>query len=199
MNSNSTLTLATERLALRPLVPADAPALFAICSDPAVMRHGSSPPWAELQVAVDTIEKDRRAAADGVRIELGLFRRADDALLGTCTLFDIDEQCRRAEIGYILASSAWGQGYATEAISALLAYAFGEMKLNRIEADIDPLNTSSARALERQGFVKEGFLRERWIVGGVKSDSALYGLLAADFETRRGRVPPGADAAGSVG
>jgi len=178
------LTLATERLELRPLVPADASALFAICSDEAVMRYGGSPAWTDLQMALDKIEKDRRDAADGVCFRLGLFRRTDDALLGTCTLFHIDEQCRRAEIGYVLAASAWGQGYATEAISALLSHGFGAMGLNRIEADIDPLNVASARVLERQGFVMEGLLRERWIVGDKKSDSALYGLLAQDFEAR---------------
>jgi RimJ/RimL family protein N-acetyltransferase len=59
------------------------------------------------------------------------------------------------------------------------------MRLNRIEADIDPLNRASARVLERQGFVMEGLLRERWIVGDLKSDSALYGLLARDYEARR--------------
>ena len=186
MHPYSTLTLATGRLILRPLVAGDAPALFAIFSDATVMRYGSTPPWTELQSAHDRIERDRREAAEGLGLGLGIFRRTDDALLGTCTLFHIDKQCRRAEIGYNLAVSAWGQGYATEAITALLEHGFGEMGLNRIEADIDPFNHASARALERQGFVKEGFLRERWIVAGQKSDSALYGLLAADFEARRG-------------
>jgi ribosomal-protein-alanine N-acetyltransferase len=185
MHHFSTLSLTTPRLDLRPLQPADAPALFAICADAAVMRYAGSPPWSELQVALDKIEQDRRDAADGACFRLGIFRRSDGALLGTCTLFHIDAQCRRAEIGYVLASSAWGQGYATEAITQLLAHGFGAMGLNRVEADIDPLNVASARALERQGFVKEGLLRERWIVGGHKSDSALYGLLAADFERRR--------------
>ncbi len=184
MHPYSTLTLATERLDLRPLVLADAPALFDIFSDPEVQRYGASPPWADLSVAVATIERDIRSAADGECFRLGLFRRSDDRLLGTCTLFHIDDQCRRAEVGYALAVSAWGQGYATEAIKALLAHGFGEMKLNRIEADIDPQNAASARALERQGFSREGLLRERWIVGGKKSDSAMYGLLAADFERR---------------
>ena len=188
MNSHSTLILATERLDLRPLVTGDAPSLFVIYSDPGVMRYWTSPPWAELQVAVDTIEGDRRAASEGIRIRLGIFRRADGVLLGTCTLFHFDEQCRRAEIGYGLASFAWGQGYATEAVARLLAFGFGEMKLNRIEAEIDPLNEASARALERQGFVREGLLRERWIVGDQKSDSALYGLLAADFNACRGNL-----------
>lgn len=185
MHPYSTLTLSTARLELRPLVAADAPAMFEIFSDPAVARYGSSPPWKDLQVAIDTIERDIRSAADGVCFRLGLFRRDDDALLGTCTLFSIDAMCRRAEIGYALASSAWGQGYASEAISALLAHGFDHMKLNRIEADIDPLNVASARALERHGFAKEGLLRERWIVDGQVSDSEFYGLLASEFEARR--------------
>ncbi len=188
MNFHSTLILATERLELRPLVPGDAPSLFVIHSDPAVMRYWSSPAWAGLQVAADAIEEDRRAAAEGIRLRLGIFRRADDVLLGTCTLFHFDVQCRRAEIGYALGSFAWGHGYATEAISELLAYGFGELKLNRVEAEIDPLNEASARALERQGFVREGLLRERWIVGDQKSDSALYGLLTADFDARGGSL-----------
>ena len=185
MHSYSTLTLATERLHLRQLIAADAPSLFAICSDDAVMRYGGSPPWGNIEIARSKIDKDRRDAEEGTSFRLGLFSRGDGSMLGTCTLFHIDEQCRRAEIGYLLASSAWGNGYATEAVSALLMHAFDAMNLNRIEADIDPLNAASARLLEQEGFVREGLLRERWIVGDKKSDSALYGLLKADHEHRR--------------
>jgi ribosomal-protein-alanine N-acetyltransferase len=186
MHRYSTLTITTERLELRPLVDGDAVSLFAIHSDPEVMRYWSTPPWSELQVAIDCIAKDKLSAADGLCFRLGIFLRGDDSLLGTCSLFHIDDQCRRAEIGYGLASHAWGRGYATEAMAAVLACAFGEMQLNRIEADIDPRNERSARALERQGFVREGLLRERWLVAGQKSDSALYGLLAADFPIPKG-------------
>lgn len=58
------------------------------------------------------------------------------------------------------------------------------MKLNRIEADIDPRNAASARVPERLGFVREGLLRERWIVGDEVTDSALYGLLRSDRRPR---------------
>ena len=50
-----------------------------------------------------------------------------------------------------------------------------------VEADIDPGNRASARTLERLGFRREGLLRERWIVNGEISDSALYGLLRRDW------------------
>lgn len=58
------------------------------------------------------------------------------------------------------------------------------MKLNRIEADIDPRNAASARVHERLGFVRERLLRERWIVGDEVTDSALYGLLRSDRRPR---------------
>ena len=74
-----------------------------------------------------------------------------------------------------------------EAVSALIDFAFAGLSLNRLEADIDPRNTTSASSLEKLGFQREGYLRERWIVGTEISDSALYGLLARDWlAVRRG-------------
>ncbi len=81
-----------------------------------------------------------------------------------------------------MASPAWGQGYMNEALSGLIDYAFAELNLNRIEADIDPRNESSRRVLERLKFVREGYLRERWIVGEEVSDTALYGLLQREWK-----------------
>jgi RimJ/RimL family protein N-acetyltransferase len=68
-----------------------------------------------------------------------------------------------------------------EALTALLDYGFHNLNLNRIEADIDPRNVSSAKTLERLGFTKEGHLRERWIVGEEVSDTFLYGLLRREW------------------
>jgi len=73
-----------------------------------------------------------------------------------------------------------------EALPALIGHAFGAMDLNRLEADIDPRNAPSASVLERLGFRREGLLRERWIVNGEKSDSAIYGLLRGQWTTRSG-------------
>ena len=68
-----------------------------------------------------------------------------------------------------------------EALSALLDYAFTELKLNRVEADTDPRNERSVRLLERLRFSKEGLFRERCIVDGEISDSAMYGLLRREW------------------
>ena len=67
---------------------------------------------------------------------------------------------------------------------ALLDYAFADLNMNRIEADIDPRNEASAKLLERMAFQKEGYMRERWIVNGEICDTAFYGLIKREWESR---------------
>lgn len=171
----------TARLLLRPLQPGDAPALTAIFSDPEVMRHWSTPAWTDDSPAHAMIELDLASGADADWLRLALVRPDEGELIGTCTLFGHQRSSRRAEMGYALARRAWHQGLMHEALCALLDHGFEAWNLNRVEADIDPLNRASARTLERLGFVREGLARERWIVAGTVSDSALYGLLRRDW------------------
>ncbi len=177
----SQVQLSTERLLLRPLQADDAADLFRIFSDPRVMRYWSSAPWQDESEALALIQRDLEGMASADYLRLGIVRKADQLVIGHCCLFKLDAQCRRAELGYGMAFDAWGQGYMHEALSALVEYAFKQMQLNRLEADIDPRNRKSQQSLERLGFQQEGFLRERWIVDGEVSDSALFGLLLADW------------------
>jgi RimJ/RimL family protein N-acetyltransferase len=172
--------LETPRLLLRPVAPPDADGLFAIFSDPAVMRYWSSPPWTRPEQARAMVEHEAAGLAAGTSVRFAVVRRDDERLIGTCSLFSLEEESRRAEIGYALAASAWGLGHAAEAGLAVVTFAFDVLGLNRLEADIDPRNSASARVLERLGFRREGLLRERWIVAGEVSDSALYGMLRRD-------------------
>jgi RimJ/RimL family protein N-acetyltransferase len=105
--------------------------------------------------------------------------------VGSCTLFQWSAKHRRAEIGYALDRSLWGQGIMTEALTALFDFAFGPLALHRLEADVDPRNARSLAILERLGFAREGLLRERFHVGGEIQDSLLLGLLARDWNGRR--------------
>ena len=182
----SQLVLSTARLLLRPLLPADAPAVYAMHADPVTLRHWSTPPWADPALADELIARDLAAMAAGDYIRLGLQRQSDGRLIGLCTLFAFYLPSRRCEIGYILARDSWGQGCMHEALLVLLDYGFGMLGLNRIEADIDPRNTGSQRTLNRLGFQREGLLRERWIVAGEVSDTALHGLLRRDWLARDG-------------
>lgn len=177
----STLELKTDRLRLTPMTEADAPALFEILSDPVVTRYWSSPPWTDMSQALAMIERDRKGATAGEQIRFGLRRQVEGDLIGVCSLFAIDFSNRRAEVGYALARRAWRQGFLQEALTALIDYGFVHLNLNRIEADTDPRNEASKRSLEKLGFVKEGFLRERWHVNGEVCDTDFYGLLRKDW------------------
>lgn len=188
LKSFAGVRLETPRLVLRPLEPDDAAGMFAIFSDREVMRYWSTVPWESMEFAESFVKNDRAAMAAGEYLRLGIVRRDDEALIGMCTLFHFVPQCRRAEVGYGLARGAWGQGYMHESVGRLLAYGFEELALNRVEADIDPRNEASARSLLRLGFLKEGHLRERWIVDGEVSDSELYGLLQKDWQRLRGEA-----------
>ena len=180
--------LATERLLLRPLCPDDAAALFRMHADPEFMRYWSSEPWTSPARAEALIRNDQRELAAGEHLRLGIFLREGGELAGTCSLFHLSEQCRRAEVGYGIQPRHWRRGYMFEAVGALVGYAFDTLGLNRLEADIDPRNLASARSLEKLGFAREGLLRERWIVGDEVSDSALYGLLAGDWRRAEAQV-----------
>jgi len=178
------IPLRTKRLRLRPYRDSDAAAILAIRSDPKVMRFWSSPPWTSIEQAHELIARDTTAFKNGNHLALAIERSDDSRYIGHCALFNLSRTCRRAEIGYGLASWAWGHGFMNEALNALIDYGFGPMNLNRVEADIDPMNEASARTLERLGFEQEGLLHERWIVNGEVSDSAIYGLLRKDWKPR---------------
>jgi hypothetical protein len=103
------VTLDTERLTLRWMHEADADALFAMSSVPEVMRYTPRPPMKERAEAEQMLARVMAAYADGSGVQLGMVRKSDSALIGTCVLFNIHETSRRAELGYMLNRSYWGQ------------------------------------------------------------------------------------------
>ncbi len=177
-----------ERVVLRGFREADLDDFYGVHSDPVVMRYWSFPAWTDIHQATDYFAS-ARGGCDPERLLCWATTLAgSDRLIGGVTLFAIDRAQGRAEIGYVLGSAHWGRGYAQEALSLALGFAFETLGLRRVEADIDPRNTNSCRLAERMGFAREGLLRERWHVAGEACDTALYGLLARDW--RMSSPPP---------
>jgi [ribosomal protein S5]-alanine N-acetyltransferase len=179
-------TLEAPRVRLRALTDRDIDALFAIFSDEVMMRFWSTLPMKERAEAERYLASIRSGFADQTLFQWGVERRDDGEVLGTCTLFNFHRASRRAELGYCLRSPWWGKGYMGEALAALIDYAFGTLRLRRLEADVDPGNAASLRILERMGFTREGLLRERWDIGGQIGDTVFLGLL--DREWRGGQA-----------
>ena len=179
-------TLDAPRVRLRWLDAPDVDALYAIFSDPQMMKYWSTPPMKARAEAEELLARIHRQFADKTGFQWGVERKSDGELLGTCTLFSIHAANMRAEIGYCLQSAHWRQGYMGEALSALFDYSFGLLKLRRLEADVDPNNAGSLGILGRMGFQREGLLRERWNVCGEIQDSVVLGLLAREWRAGQG-------------
>ncbi len=170
-----------KRILLRWLVESDLDALFKIFSHTEVTRYWSAPPLPDPAAARELLSQIHEYFREKSLFQWGVATREDNRIIGTCTLAALDPTNRRAELGFALDRGSWGKGYMSEALDALLGFAFGEMKLHRIEADVDPRNRASIRLLERLGFQFEGRLRERWLVNDETQDSLYYGLLRREW------------------
>lgn len=103
----------------------------------------------------------------------------DSSIVGAVNLFDVDSTS--GTLSYWLFEEHRGNGYATEAVSLVLEYAFTERGLRRVEADVFEGNDSSEQLLERLGFVHEGTARDARYTGGEFTDTYQYGLLAPEW------------------
>lgn len=184
IDSTTLPTIAAERVSLRWLRDDDVPALYEIFSDPAVMRYWSSAPMTSHDDAEGLLDEIRECFKARSLFQWGVALNESDRVVGTCTLSHLDAANSRAEIGYALHRAYWGKGYINEALVALLDFAFESLSLRRIEADVDPRNAPSIRALERLGFQREGLMRERWFVNGEVQDALFYGLLRREWKQR---------------
>ncbi|MDH5834581.1 GNAT family N-acetyltransferase [Luteimonas kalidii] len=176
--------LTGARVRLREPRSDDADAVFALFADPAVMRYWGSAPMRSRMQAEGKLEEMREAFARREALDWIVADRRSGAALGTCTLFRFDARHRRAEVGYALHASRWGQGLATEAVALALDWSLRTLGLHRVEADIDPRNEASRRLLLRLGFRSEGLLRQRFFIGEDATDSELFGLLAQEWRGR---------------
>ena len=182
MDSNTLPIITAERVVLRWVSENDIDSLYEIFSDPQVMRYWATPPYTTREAAVQLQREIASGNENETMIKWGLALRDSDRLIGTTTLFNLSLENGRAELGYAMGREHWGKGYMNEALQALVVHAFEVMNLRRLEADVDPRNTASIRTLERLGFQKEGYLRERWHVNGEIQDALFYGLLRREFK-----------------
>ena len=177
-----TPTLQTTRLLLRPFAESDAEAIYALQSNASVLRYWDSPPWTERSRADTFIAACRKMEEEESGARFAIETHEEHTFVGWCSMFRWNPVYRSLGIGYCLDEPAWGKGYATEAVRAMLQWAYVTLDLNRVEAELDTRNAASARVLEKLGFEREGLRREDCIVSGQVSDSWIYGLLKRDWK-----------------
>ncbi len=175
-----TTELHTERLHLRKMKVSDSPCLLKIWSDPEVTKFMNIGNFTDENQAKDMIKLLDEFSLDNKAIRFSIIEMESNEIIGSCGFNSLDFENEKAEIGYDIARAFWGSGYASEAISALLDYAFSTLKLNRIEAKVEPENVNSVKVLQKLNFMFEGTLRRYERVNGKFININMYSKLITD-------------------
>ena len=176
----------SERLILRRFRDSDLAPFVAYRNDPEVARYQS---WDSIdEREARAFVREMGSAQPGVPgewFQFAIESKETGGLIGDCALQVDGQEPYRAEIGFTLAREHQGRGFASEAVSRLLDYAFGVLGLHRVVAIADCRNESSWTLLERIGMRREGhFLDSVWFKGEW-SDEYLYAVLKDEWLRKR--------------
>lgn len=143
--------LVTERLVLRRSIPEDAEAIAAYRSDPEVHRYQGWQRTDVESVRAEIEEMARREPGDPGWVQLSVIERASGRLVGDVGLCGIPGEPGVVKVGYTIAPPYQGRGYGTEAMRALVAFAFDELGVEVVRAYADAENVASHRVAEKIG------------------------------------------------
>jgi [ribosomal protein S5]-alanine N-acetyltransferase len=174
--------LSTRRLHLRQFRGDDAEAMHRCFANPEAMRFWNHP------VHTKPIETERavRRFIDCTPSYYRFWAVADaktDRCCGMVNYHDGHMRNKRVTIGYIIDPALHQKGIATEAVSAMLNFCFGELHLHRVQAFIHPHNIASRKLVEKLGFRSEGLLHGNLRVDGAWRDEMLFALLETDWRS----------------
>lgn len=177
------MLLQTNRLALRQLSITDVDNIHTLHSLPETDQFNTL----GIPATVETTKKvvtDWLAAQNATPPTSYVFcidHLATQHLIGLIGLKMGKPHYRIAEVWYKLHVDHWGQGYATEALTKILAFGFNELGLHRIEAGCAVENIASIKVLEKAGMIREGRKRKILPIRGEWKDNYCYAILEEDF------------------
>ncbi len=143
-----------ERLQLRPPRRDDVPAIFAYAHDPKASRFLGWPPHRNESDTIDFVTDCEAKWKSGQALPWVIIDETG-RLVG---MIELQLRTQVAGVGYVIAPDAWGNGYASEALSLVSEALFARTALHAIWAVCDVENPASARVLEKCGYVRHGLL-----------------------------------------
>lgn len=174
-----------ERVLLRPLGEGDLRRCVKWFSDPQVTRFLGRDPGITLAEEERWFrEYERKRDEQIFAIEV------DGQHVGNVGLHRIDTRHRRADLGIVIGEAdRWSRGYGTDALRAVLRYAFQGLALHKVSLDVLASNERAIRVYERLGFVREGVRREDVFKEGRFVDVVRMGILSREFDALEGVRP----------
>ena len=170
--------LTTERLLLRKLEIRDAEDMYAYASMPEVTRYLLWHPHPDLSYTKRYIAYLQTRYSVGEFYDFAVICRRSGKMIGTCGFVRFDTANDSAEVGYVFNPSYRDQGYATEALCAVLDFGFSKLGLHRIEARFMKDNLASRRVMEKCGMYFEGICRDMLIIKGKYEDIGICAAIA---------------------
>lgn len=180
-----TFHLETERLILRQFREPDLEMFLSYRNDPDVAKYqGWSIPYPR-EKGIEFVQQMLVAVPGQSKwLQIAIELKSTHQMIGDLAFFIKRDDKRQAMIGYSLARPFWGNGYAYEAMSCLLAYLFDEWDLHRVVAECDEENVASWRLLERLGFRREAHLIENLFFKGAYCNEYHYAMLGREWRER---------------
>lgn len=148
------MEIKTDRLVLNPLNERDIDDVFAYASDPEVSRNTSWPAHespADTRAFIEYVERKHNAEPGSLHLVWAIHLKSEDRVIGTVSFGQDNET--EGHLDYALAREYWGKGYTTEAVRAVIDWAFREVtQLEKINSGCLSRNVGSVRVLEKAGF-----------------------------------------------
>jgi len=181
--------LETKRMILRPLDITDAEAMYRNwASDLKVAQfisHGFCNSVEAAQQRINQwLDNFSKLPAGSAWHIFAMQLKSGGELIGTIDYYENNRDAHAAEIGYEIGSAWWGNGYATEALRAVINHCFEEVGLKRLWADCNSLNMASAKVMLKSGMLHEGTFRQCSMRNGVLVDRLCYAILKQDWENQ---------------
>jgi RimJ/RimL family protein N-acetyltransferase len=169
-----------ERVYLRPLEPDDAELVHRWYEDTRVQTLMGDMP---MSLARRRQRYEDAVKADGDDVfRFVICRLEDDTPVGRTDLFDLDRANGSVAFGITIGDPAlWSQGLGSDAVNALVDFAFGQLRMERVWLDTDEANTRAQAAYAKAGFVAEGRLRHAWFQDGGWTDDIRMSLLRDEW------------------
>ena len=181
--------LETERLVLRLISYGDSAAIQAAASLHAVADTMISIPHPYPRDEANRFISHQLAASEaGLCFAFVIESRNRNAFFGIIEIREIERDHSQAELSFWLIPDEWGCGYMSEALKSVVRFAFESLELNRLYAYHMIRNPGSGIVLQKNGFVREGILRQRVRKWGVFEDVALWAVLREDWRRLKREV-----------
>lgn len=173
--------LTTDRLVLRAFEMTDAPVVQALCGDREVAKFLLRVPHPYPDDAAEQwIQFHPQFWEADMEYPFAITRAPEGDVVGAVGLVPNSEH-NRGELGYWIGRPYWGRGFATEAVTAVLRWAFTELELDRVHAHHDIANEASGRVLAKAGMTLEGTLRQHYERDGHRFDARAWGMLRGEW------------------